>query len=366
MASKYVDLASGSDSNNGDSWATAYLTVAYAETNTSSGDTIFVKGTPASPFTTYPFKENRTYIGYNGVIENTLGGVPDRTVIDFNGIANLTSDSITTSSVNYSGGVAVVAGFEFKNLNTTALSNLNIYSPFFQVTAMSGGYKRFIDCTFHDMVFGGTTDFALIGGLFGVRGNLNNWYIECERCIGYNLAKTATSGTKVGYLISLSYQYVGSTSDYVGFRIKNSVFDFNNTSFVGGLTKLRGIAGTYTAGGSATYPYAGFQFVKSVFLNTTSGTMVDIDTQLKFYDLNDYTNKSTIWAGNWSFVGRGHFTTAPTTTGTVPLPVNTADPQFADAQDTLGLGRKYKVMNPDYVGVGADTGSGDYADPANY
>src|SRR5574344_1546821 len=40
----YVDAVNGSDSNNGQSWATAYKTLAYAchETKTADGDTIMV------------------------------------------------------------------------------------------------------------------------------------------------------------------------------------------------------------------------------------------------------------------------------------------------------------------------------------
>lgn len=368
MASKYVDLGSGNNSNNGDSWATAYLTISNAETNTVTGDTIFVKGTPASAFTTFPFKENRTYIGYNGVVGTIQGGVSDRTVFDFEGISDLFGGVGTISSVNYGGGQAIVAGMEFKNVNTVALNGtFNGFSLFFNLLGMSNGFFRFVDCDFHDMVFGHNTDnTARFGGLVAFRiQQVDNFYIEFERCRFWKLNKLSTATQQSGYLVVASYNIFSQTStDFAGVRFKNCVADFNHTD--SGLVKLRGVMGTYKAGGVGNYTNAGLQIVKSVMLNTTAGDMIDVDSQTKYYDQNDYTGKSTIWAGNWSFAGRGHFTTAPTATGFVPTPVNTADPQFLDAGDTLGLGRKYKVMNPDYVGEGADIGSGDYVDATNY
>src|SRR5579864_3400310 len=101
MATKYVDPISGSNSNNGNSLATAYQTLAFAGVSpqTSAGDIIVIKnGTYTSISDLYTYPTGRFYQA------QTTGSV----IID-------AANSNTNITANSGSGTTTLYGLTFRN-----------------------------------------------------------------------------------------------------------------------------------------------------------------------------------------------------------------------------------------------------------
>lgn len=220
MATKYVDPTSGSNSNNGNSMATAYLTLAFAGASpqTSAGDTIIVKngtytGATAILLCTFPSGRITTAETVGGVIVNagaTRGA-------DAPGI--IYAPSASTSNPTK------IIGFEWYNFNYNdeyyALIN----------TAYAANCKTILQqCKLRDVTWGsasGARWFGIIsGGQVFSSGN-QSW--DLDRCLFYNIDIGDPAWFTGG--VAPIFQG-GSAASVFSCTITNCTFDFTSSNAI--------------------------------------------------------------------------------------------------------------------------------------
>lgn len=179
MATKYVDPISGSNSNNGNSMASAYLTLAYAGASpqTVAGDTIIVKdgtytGATANLLCSIPAGRIVTAQTVLGVKVNAGGG---------NGAANQGILYIPNSA---NATPTTVIGFEWYNFNYAGE-----YYCLINTKYTSTGQKTIIkNCCLHDVLWGtagGARWFGLISGGSVFANTNQSW--ELDTCLFYKI-----------------------------------------------------------------------------------------------------------------------------------------------------------------------------------
>jgi hypothetical protein len=212
MTTKYYNPTGGSNGNSGDSASDAYETLAYAESQTSGGDTIILVTGAHTVSTTLTYAGGRTYIGQKGAVLNLqdLYGINlSLSASNDTVIQNIRFLDARRDGTNV-GIIDIVSGSDdgiLKLLNNTFITSQNNGGAAFFLDNSRGTLSSKITLSGNTIVVGveGSQSIYTIGGstIAQMEAIFNSWYF-------------INTGTLSN--LRLYYSVTAATSKYNGFK----------------------------------------------------------------------------------------------------------------------------------------------------
>ncbi len=294
MATFYVDPTSGSNSNDGSTPALAFLTVDYANGESTAGDTIqIVAGTHT--LSTWELTEVRNYRGEVSSLGKNL------TILDYQGVEFFNEEIALSSSISF---------LNIENVNSTAQSVVSSPKQGLWISPAATGTWSFSNVVFRN-VFAGTSSTGKgdRGSMFVALGALGDVLTINMNNVIFDKVYEAPSAVS-GYIFSCSTNAYNLTCENCIFNLspgaEKSIIPFGE--HIGGATSDVTARNTifYTDSGTVVLEYA---------TSGHAGANLDIDhaDNIFFGTYTDDGSPSNVLTGDPQFVSvaTGNFNLRP-------------------------------------------------------